>query len=132
RSRGSSRQARGRDTASDCASGAQWAERARARSIEKSSPRTSRGRPLSDSTRASGRATVLGRVLVLSVLVSVSPPVRLTAQGLFNQFSSENLRLSAVQLDLGPSLKFSEENRSEEHTSELQSRGHLVCRLLLE
>src|SRR5690625_7123686 len=27
-----------------------------------------------------------------------------------------------------PSFK----NRSEEHTSELQSRGHLVCRLLLE
>src|SRR5690625_5955373 len=25
-----------------------------------------------------------------------------------------------------------EETRSEEHTSELQSRGHLVCRLLLE
>src|SRR5690625_6195771 len=25
-----------------------------------------------------------------------------------------------------------EEARSEEHTSELQSRGHLVCRLLLE
>src|SRR5690625_5706101 len=25
-----------------------------------------------------------------------------------------------------------EANRSEEHTSELQSRGHLVCRLLLE
>src|SRR5690625_6945967 len=25
-----------------------------------------------------------------------------------------------------------EQNRSEEHTSELQSRGHLVCRLLLE
>src|SRR5207253_3668295 len=29
---------------------------------------------------------------------------------------------------LGPILKM----RSEEHTSELQSRGHLVCRLLLE
>src|SRR5437870_8203768 len=27
---------------------------------------------------------------------------------------------------------FSECSRSEEHTSELQSRGHLVCRLLLE
>src|SRR5690625_3149617 len=27
---------------------------------------------------------------------------------------------------------FIEQNRSEEHTSELQSRGHLVCRLLLE
>src|SRR5690625_5349299 len=26
----------------------------------------------------------------------------------------------------------SSRNRSEEHTSELQSRGHLVCRLLLE
>src|SRR5690625_6347954 len=26
----------------------------------------------------------------------------------------------------------SEQSRSEEHTSELQSRGHLVCRLLLE
>src|SRR5690625_6531819 len=30
------------------------------------------------------------------------------------------------------SLKVKEEGRSEEHTSELQSRGHLVCRLLLE
>src|SRR2546429_6686032 len=28
--------------------------------------------------------------------------------------------------------KFGIENRSEEHTSELQSRLHLVCRLLLE
>src|SRR5690625_6733144 len=28
--------------------------------------------------------------------------------------------------------KYHLENRSEEHTSELQSRGHLVCRLLLE
>src|SRR5437660_8071935 len=27
---------------------------------------------------------------------------------------------------------FSAKGRSEEHTSELQSRGHLVCRLLLE
>src|SRR5690625_7058141 len=27
---------------------------------------------------------------------------------------------------------FEEEYRSEEHTSELQSRGHIVCRLLLE
>src|SRR5437870_8902200 len=28
--------------------------------------------------------------------------------------------------------QFSFDTRSEEHTSELQSRGHLVCRLLLE
>src|SRR5690625_6706317 len=29
-------------------------------------------------------------------------------------------------------LIFAKKRRSEEHTSELQSRGHLVCRLLLE
>src|SRR5690625_6641824 len=29
-------------------------------------------------------------------------------------------------------IHFSDARRSEEHTSELQSRGHLVCRLLLE
>src|SRR5690625_7113386 len=31
-----------------------------------------------------------------------------------------------------PSFYTFQEYRSEEHTSELQSRGHLVCRLLLE
>src|SRR5207253_7892406 len=34
-------------------------------------------------------------------------------------------------LDSAPSL-LPGSDRSEEHTSELQSRGHLVCRLLLE
>src|SRR5690625_6690701 len=29
-------------------------------------------------------------------------------------------------------LHYEDKTRSEEHTSELQSRGHLVCRLLLE
>src|SRR2546422_1492147 len=33
---------------------------------------------------------------------------------------------------IGGSLRPSNEARSEEHTSELQSRLHLVCRLLLE
>src|SRR5690625_5337905 len=31
-----------------------------------------------------------------------------------------------------PEMAAAEASRSEEHTSELQSRGHLVCRLLLE
>src|SRR5437660_9539093 len=31
-----------------------------------------------------------------------------------------------------PVLAVADPDRSEEHTSELQSRGHLVCRLLLE
>src|SRR5207253_2131687 len=38
---------------------------------------------------------------------------------------SPTRRLGVLHLDRGP-------GRSEEHTSELQSRGHLVCRLLLE
>src|SRR5690554_7246696 len=33
---------------------------------------------------------------------------------------------------IGPGLIDNQVNRSEEHTSELQSRPHLVCRLLLE
>src|SRR2546429_6804467 len=37
-----------------------------------------------------------------------------------------------VFLDLGGVLAQPVEQRSEEHTSELQSRLHLVCRLLLE
>src|SRR5690625_6799676 len=36
------------------------------------------------------------------------------------------IRTAEITLDLADRL------RSEEHTSELQSRGHLVCRLLLE
>src|SRR5690625_6246579 len=31
-----------------------------------------------------------------------------------------------------PLEAYGDDDRSEEHTSELQSRGHLVCRLLLE
>src|SRR5207253_8441213 len=31
-----------------------------------------------------------------------------------------------------PFARMNDQTRSEEHTSELQSRGHLVCRLLLE
>src|SRR5207253_3841012 len=37
-----------------------------------------------------------------------------------------------VQIDLDVEVTGVGEDRSEEHTSELQSRGHLVCRLLLE
>ena len=36
------------------------------------------------------------------MVLSVSPTVRLSAQGVFNQFSYENLKPSAIQLDLGP------------------------------
>src|SRR5690554_1105033 len=36
------------------------------------------------------------------------------------------------KIDLDDHVRSSDDNRSEEHTSELQSRPHLVCRLLLE
>src|SRR5439155_21035203 len=46
-------------------------------------------------------------------------------------FSSTTRRISTCFASPAPSRsRFSA--RSEEHTSELQSRGHLVCRLLLE
>src|SRR5207253_6527727 len=45
-------------------------------------------------------------------------------------------RLSAVRMVPGATaftrIRSPDSSRSEEHTSELQSRGHLVCRLLLE
>src|SRR5690554_7509618 len=40
-----------------------------------------------------------------------------------------NLEIAVVEMD---EKGFFEKSRSEEHTSELQSRPHLVCRLLLE
>src|SRR5687768_18037292 len=48
--------------------------------------------------------------------------------------ASDLLRTFGYRLsDLGPtSLNKLQTSRSEEHTSELQSRLHLVCRLLLE
>src|SRR5690625_6346775 len=57
----------------------------------------------------------------------VSEPLR-AAEGQVTAF---------VQLDAPSALDVAEQggepaDRSEEHTSELQSRGHLVCRLLLE
>src|SRR5690625_6150375 len=42
-------------------------------------------------------------------------------------------RLKALRMfEKKPMPKWGADLRSEEHTSELQSRGHLVCRLLLE
>src|SRR5258708_18115400 len=49
---------------------------------------------------------------------------------LFAAFLRRNLLISLGQLDIPPRLLLT--LRSEEHTSELQSPDHLVCRLLLE
>src|SRR6266498_4333146 len=45
---------------------------------------------------------------------------------------SDHFFLSLARYGGPPDLQGSLEARSEEHTSELQSRPHLVCRLLLE
>src|SRR5437870_5052123 len=45
---------------------------------------------------------------------------------------TENIRLTSAVTVLSASDPVRVKNRSEEHTSELQSRGQLVCRLLLE
>src|SRR5690554_7363600 len=39
---------------------------------------------------------------------------------------------SRIKIKISPMRKLNSISRSEEHTSELQSRPHLVCRLLLE
>src|SRR5690625_5811296 len=43
-----------------------------------------------------------------------------------------DLRMDALRDILNGDIIVQSHSRSEEHTSELQSRGHLVCRLLLE
>src|SRR5690625_6456066 len=49
--------------------------------------------------------------------------------------SSHHTKIDSMLLKAPAPIKVhsaTSEDRSEEHTSELQSRGHLVCRLLLE
>src|SRR2546422_3964844 len=46
--------------------------------------------------------------------------------------ASDSIRAATVSSPSGHGANFSGQVRSEEHTSELQSRLHLVCRLLLE
>src|SRR5439155_12513273 len=53
------------------------------------------------------------------------------ASGLTQDVSSSLHHERAVPIDLEGEAR-RHHDRSEEHTSELQSRGHLVCRLLLE
>src|SRR5690625_7033497 len=51
-------------------------------------------------------------------------PINPNVDEVLNEKSYQSLKEVEEEIDIV--------NRSEEHTSELQSRGHLVCRLLLE
>src|SRR5699024_11474428 len=70
----------------------------------------------SDLRSRTGRATTRGRSWVSSSLLRVQP----------------HLPHDLDDLGLGLRKHVHQGNRSEEHTSELQSRFDLVCRLLLE
>src|SRR5690625_5988994 len=65
-------------------------------------------------------------------------PNTTTTQRLKVLFATANAPISAVKMMSGYRYEYgrrkscAKTGRSEEHTSELQSRGHLVCRLLLE
>src|SRR5437870_7600837 len=72
--------------------------------------------PMGTAPRLSEIATSRRKMLLRNGVVLMSTPNR------------------SGQTDLGSAITYSKmlALRSEEHTSELQSRGHLVCRLLLE
>src|SRR5690625_5533121 len=61
----------------------------------------------------------------------IEPPREKLHAGLTTLGEGERWLLAPQALDASGQL-YSPGVRSEEHTSELQSRGHLVCRLLLE
>src|SRR5690625_6227972 len=61
------------------------------------------------------------------IVLLCSPAIRMYLKQLLDRFLPQVVVLSYNELE--PSVQV---QRSEEHTSELQSRGHLVCRLLLE
>src|SRR5437660_6387401 len=50
----------------------------------------------------------------------------------FNAMALQIYQMLRARGDGGKDVVDLQGHRSEEHTSELQSRGHLVCRLLLE
>src|SRR5690625_3580040 len=71
-------------------------------------------------------------VIAISIVVNISSQV-----GLFDEVVSKLEKIAPKHRLLRPVtlwvlLVLLAVVRSEEHTSELQSRGHLVCRLLLE
>src|SRR2546429_5853918 len=81
--------------------------------------------------------TTLFRSAVFTIVAYAA--IRLSTHGAFHRLSDEALVHEATaqshfleSLRAMQSVKIAGLERSEEHTSELQSRLHLVCRLLLE
>src|SRR2546422_7761573 len=73
----------------------------------------------------------LGNTVVMGADIPKSEPMRSAYLTLTLDSEKEAERVYAL-LSEGGQIFMKMEKRSEEHTSELQSRLHLVCRLLLE
>src|SRR5439155_16245156 len=75
-------------------------------------------------------------VVVLHEVFGVNTDIRKTCDELAEQgliaVAPDLFWRQEPGVDLGVTSEADWQHRSEEHTSELQSRGHLVCRLLLE
>src|SRR6266436_1692202 len=88
------------DTRWGCVSGGRSVARARGRTIGRYSLPTFRGRRLRRSTKMERwKDGMMECVFVL--LLTIIPSFHLSAQGVLNQFSYDNLRLSGIQLDAG-------------------------------
>src|SRR5439155_25664058 len=89
----------------------------------------------------------LQHLVILFFFLMIPPPPRSTLfpyTTLFRSLSSGRSRPWGVLMERASAVRHAKDQilesrcelhqaaRSEEHTSELQSRGHLVCRLLLE
>src|SRR3989442_6585613 len=101
RSAGSSRRVGGGATVWGSVSGARWAGPARVRTTARSSPPTFRG-PMSSAFTEAVRRSGGRAVRLVAILLTVGRPDRLSAQGFLSRFSYDNLKPSALQLDLGP------------------------------
>src|SRR5690554_7683236 len=75
----------------------------------------------------------LGTILTPVFMIFFPVDLAIALTGVVHFFNNIfKLILVGKQADKGTLLRFGIPARSEEHTSELQSRPHLVCRLLLE
>src|SRR5690625_3094321 len=76
------------------------------------------------------------RIMVhLDVNDGIVTDIKFEGEGCSISMASASMMTEAVKggkVDEGLKMSETFSQRSEEHTSELQSRGHLVCRLLLE
>src|SRR3989442_6988014 len=63
---------------------------------------------------------------------TIAPPITRSRSRPFSHGSSSVNIVTHCRYEHGMRVMSVPQNRSEEHTSELQSRPHLVCRLLLE